>query len=252
MNAEKQTNPPPPRTAVVWVQRAAALSLFGAVVLVLSEVLTAGPSEASIPVIDMAAIGQMVQQYEQMTQQLETMYRQVALLQDQIQSITGHYGIGTLTGRVNPWGNSSWQDILAMVNQGVNPGDAAAVQAFNQARGQYQQTYPALATGLMPQNPRLSTVYSGDYQSAMTGLSVGQQTFNSVEMHLAEIQTYKDRIEQTDNLKAAVDLNTAVNVKVAQLNAEILRMHAVQLNLMANGQNDTTSGQAAQVEFFTN
>jgi type IV secretion system protein VirB5 len=98
----------------------------------------------------------------------------------------------------------------------------------------------------------MSAVYTSDYQSAMTGMSVGEETFNSVQMHLAELQTYKDRIEQTDNLKAAVDLNTAVNVKVAQLNAELLRMHAIQLHLQASGQNDMTSGQAAQAEFFSN
>ena len=254
MNAEMQTKQRRrnPWSAAAVVQRAAALSLFGAVVLVLSELMTVQPSEASLPVVDLAAIGQMIQQYAQMTMQLQTMYQQVELLQDQIKSVTGHYGFGSLAGRVNPWGNSSWRDIVDMENHGVNPGDAAQVQAFNQARVQYQQSYPALSTDLMPQNPRLNAVYTSDYQSAMTGMSVGEQTFNSVQMHLAELQTYKDRIEQTDNLKAAVDLNTAVNVKVAQLNAELLRMHAVQLHMQATSQNDTTSGQAAQAEFFNN
>lgn len=241
-----------PRSARRWLERSAALAIFGALVIVYSELLGARWTEASLPVIDLAAVGQLVQQYEQQVQQLATLYQQVALMKDQIQSITGHYGMGTLTGHVNAWGTVSWQDIIDMVNSGVNPGDAAAVQAYTQARAQYAQSYPALSPALLPQNPRVSAIYSGDYQSAMAGLGMGDQTFNSVQGHLADLQVYKDKINQTDNLKAAVDLNTAVSVKVAQLSAELLRVNAMQLHLQASHQNDVTSGQAAQTEFFAN
>jgi hypothetical protein len=83
-------------------------------------------------------------------------------------------------------------------------------------------------------------------------MSAGQGTFNGLQTHLTELQILKDKIEQTSNVKAAIDLNSAIAVKNAQINAEILRTAATQLYLQGNSQNSLTSAQAAQAEFFAN
>jgi hypothetical protein len=83
-------------------------------------------------------------------------------------------------------------------------------------------------------------------------MSAGEGTFNSLNTDLTELQVLKDKIEQTTTVKAAIDLNTAVAVKNAQISAELLRTSAVALYLQGNSQNAVTSGQAAQAEFFAN
>ena len=98
----------------------------------------------------------------------------------------------------------------------------------------------------------MQAVWSGTYQAAITGLSAGQGTFNAATVPLADLQTYQNRIEHTDTVKAALDLNTAVGIKSAQINAELLRTNAMQLYLQANAQNAMASGQAAQADFFAN
>ena len=94
--------------------------------------------------------------------------------------------------------------------------------------------------------------YKNSYQAGISGMSAGQGTFNSLTTHLTELQILKDKIEQTPTVKAAIDLNTAVAVKNAQINAEILRTDAMALYLQGNSQNAQTNGQAAQAEFFAN
>jgi hypothetical protein len=157
-----------------------------------------------------------------------------------------------LTGGVNSWGSSSWNDIANMVNTGVNPGDATQVAAYKTARAQIVTEFPALDPALQTANPRMNAVYGTSYQAAVTGMSAGQGTFNGLQTHLTELQILKDKIEQTSNVKAAIDLNSAIAVKNAQINAEILRTAATQLYLQGNSQNSLTSAQAAQAEFFAN
>lgn len=240
-----------PRFAVLF-QRAAGLVVFALVLTLLAEVFTPSASQATLPVLDYAAVSQMLVQTEQFTQHLTLMAQQITLLKQQLQSLSGHYGIGSLSGPINGWGTSSWDDIVGMVNTGVNPGDAAQVQAYKAAHAQVTTQYPPIDPNLASASPRMQAVFAGTYQSATTGLSAGQGTFNAVAVPLADLQVYQNRIEKTDTVKAALDLNTAVGIKAAQINAELLRTNATQLYLQANAQNAVTSGQEAQAEFFAN
>jgi hypothetical protein len=160
--------------------------------------------------------------------------------------------MGSLGGPVNSWGSSSWDDIVNMVNTGVNPGDASQVAAYKTARSQNQSQFPPLDPRLQSTSPRMIAAYKTSYQAGISGMSAGQGTFNTLAAQLTELQVLKDKIEQTPTVKAAIDLNTAVVVKNAQINAEILRTHALALYLQGNSQNQQTNGQAAQAEFFAN
>jgi hypothetical protein len=236
----------------VMLERAAGLTIFVLVVVILTELVTPTSSQATLPVLDYAAVSQMLVQTEQFTQHLSMMAQQITMLKQQVQSMSGHYGIGNLSGPINGWGTSSWGDIVGMVNTGVNPGDASQVQAYKAAHSQVAAQYPPLDPNLAASNPRMQAVWSGTYQAAITGLSAGQGTFNAASVPLADLQAYQNRIEHTDTVKAALDLNTAVGIKSAQINAELLRTNAMQLYLQANAQNAIASGQAAQSDFFAN
>jgi len=205
---------------------------------------------AELPVVDTAAIGQMIQQSVQMAQQLETLMQQVGFLKQQISAVTGHYGMGGVGAPVNGWGATSWADISNMVGQGVNPGDAAQVQAYKRAQVVCMTQNPVLQVDLQTSNPRMNVAYSQSYSNGITGTALGESTYNQVNTYLADIDQLKGKIDQTDNLKAAMDLNTAVSIRVAQLNGEILRMQAAQLRLQAANQMQSSNGYAAQAEFF--
>jgi hypothetical protein len=232
------------------VKRSAAVFVLGFVVWLTTELFAPPWLRAEIPVIDTAAIGQMIQQYTQMARQLVVLYNQVDILKQQVQSVTGHYGMGGLGRPINPWNGSSWAAISDMVNNGINPGDAEAVRAYQAARTRYQNQYPVLSDGLRTSNPRMNATYNQTYSDAVTGMGMGEASFNEVNTTLADVQTLKDRIEQTDNVKSAMDLNAAISVRVAQINGEILRTQAAQLRLQAADKNGAANGYAAQAEFF--
>jgi hypothetical protein len=236
----------------VWLNRAAGLVLFAVVLILLAEIFTPATSQATLPVLDYAAVSQLLVQTEQYAQNLEKMTEQILLLKQQVQSLTGHYGMGSLGGPVNGWGASSWNDIANMVNTGVNPGDAAQVAAYKTARAGIVNQFPAIDPAMQTTNPRMNALLGNTYRSAVAGMSTGEGTFNSLNTDLTELQVLKDKIEQTTTVKAAIDLNTAVAVKNAQINAELLRTNAVALYLQGNSQNAVATGQAAQAEFFAN
>ena len=238
--------------ARILINRAAGLFAFSVVMVSLIEAFTPASSQATLPVLDYAAVSQMLVQTAQFTQHLTMMAEQIAQLKAQVQSLTGHYGLGSLGGPVNGWGGSSWNDIANMVNTGVNPGDAAQVLAYKTARTQVVSRYPALDPSLQTTNPRMNAVYGGTYQATITGMSAGEGTFNTLNTLLIELQTLKNKIEQTSTVKAAIDLNNAIAVQNAEINAELLRPQAVGLYVQSNAQNAVTSGQAAQTEFFAN
>lgn len=237
----------------VLLNRAAGLVLFVLILILAAEIFMPSGSQATgIPVVDMSAVSQLITQTAQYAQNLEKMAEQIVLLKQQVQSLTGHYGMGSLGAPVNGWGSSSWDDIIQMVNTGVNPGDAAQVAGYKAAQAQLVTQFPPVDPSLQSPNPRLAAAYNANYHAGIAGMSAGQGTFNSLQTSLTELQVLKDKIEQTPTVKAAIDLNTAVAVKNAQIDAEILRTNAVALYLQGNRENSLTSGQAAEAEFFAN
>jgi len=234
-----------------WFKRTGGFIAFVVVVIVLLELTSVRPSHANLPVIDGTAISQMILQGIQLAKQLAAMVQQVELLKNQIKVMSGHSGIGILGSELNPFGNMTWREVGDMVEGGITSSDGSTVRALKAAHERYRQSNPRLSSALIPKNPRMNVVYSRNYQEAISGMGMGEQSFNAVPGHLRDLQTFKTKIEQTDTLKGAVDLNTAVNVKNAQLSAELLRLNALNLHMLANTQNTQTSGQAAQAEFFS-
>jgi len=207
-------------------------------------------THANLPVIDLGAIAQSVKNYNQLVDQYQTMLQQVSLLQDQIKSATGHYGQGASIGAVDEWKNTSWDDIADMVNNGVNPGDGEQVRNFKAAREKYKTQFPMPDASVQTGDPRMKRLYDANYAEAIGGLGIADASLHEVGKNEADLEALRKRIDVTDNLKSAIDLNTAVNIKAAQINAQIARIQALQLHLQAASQNSENSSTAAQAEFF--
>jgi len=186
-----------------------------------------------------------------LVKQVEMMVQEIGLLQDQIKNMTGHYGHGAAVGTMDDSLGNSWSDIANMVNQGINPGDATQVKQYKDSLHAYATKFPALDPSLQTANPRINADYASSYRNAIAGLGFADSSVGQVDSYLGDLSVLRDRVDQTDNLKSAIDLNTAVNVKIAQLNAQMAKLQAAQLALQANGQNIENNDYAAQSEFFS-
>jgi hypothetical protein len=124
------------------------------------------------------------------------------------------------------------------------------VARYKAIRDQYLATYPPLAEPLRPVLPRLEDVRKANYQAGIMGLSSSRSIYNALNDQLKDLQSLKDAIDKTPTLKAAVDLNTAVGLKNAQINAELLRTQAIGVYIQANSQASENNAQSAQAEFF--
>jgi len=124
------------------------------------------------------------------------MAEQIVLLKQQVQSLTGHWGMGLSAGRSIP-GDPVPGRHRDMVNTGVNPGDASQVAALRQPAARTKASFRLSDPSLQSSNPRMIAAYKPPYQAGISGMSAGQGTFNTLATQLANCKVLKDKSKPT-------------------------------------------------------
>ena len=80
--------------------------------------------------------------------------------------------------------------------------------------------------------------------------AVTDATYDAVEIHRKNIEQLIQRIDSTQNIKEATDLNNRLVSENAMLQIAIARLSAVQGNLSASAENDRVQTQATRTELL--
>ena len=94
--------------------------------------------------------------------------------------------------------------------------------------------------------PRLALHVHGDEAA----FAVTDATYDSVETHRKNIEQLIQRIDSTQNVKEATDLNNRLVSENAMLQISVARLAAVQNNLNASAANDRVQAQATNAEML--
>ena len=215
------------------------------VVTCLSLFSMANPVNAQWAVIDVANLQENVRQYLQMVQQLEQLKAQLEQLKSQYAAVTGSYGLGalmqneTLTAAgIVP---GSWQDVVRLQQSG----------AFKTKIDYYESLMKAVDPALFTNDKsRNAGAYKLSYDNTRAAFAVTDATFDSVETHRKNIEQLIQRIDSTQNIKEATDLNNRLVSENAMLQISVARLAAVQNNLNASAQNETVQTQANRTEML--
>jgi len=178
-------------------------------------------------------ISQLKDQYDQLTQQLDQ-------LKSQYNAVTGNYGWGNWNNSLNDLQQGreftapDWQSAL----QGMSGGNP---ERYQQLLDQYKQEHVAMnptdyAKGT---DDNLSKSYQNEVQTNQASATTSTYEFNDINKHLQTLYQLGQQIEdakKNNDLKAAMDLNSRVQLEVGYVAVEELRMQTVLNQQMAQTQ----------------
>lgn len=200
---------------------------------------------AQFAVIDIANLIQSIEQYLQMIEQLAQLKAQLEQLRNQYQAVTGNYGLGGL-GQAEALGAQaivpgSWQEVVKLQQEGRYQ------TKMDYYEGLMKTVDPALFASDKSRN---AGAYKLSYDNTRAAFAVTDATYDAVEIHRRNIEQLVQRIDSTQNIKEATDLNNRLVSENAMLQIAIARLSAVQGNLSASAENDRVQTQATRTELL--
>lgn len=214
-----------------------------ALTLTLGSTFHAGAQ--GVPVIDGAAIAQMVQQLAQMQQEYELLKQQYATQQQQLAAEVGSYGRGSIglddalsASNIVP---GSWQDV---VNQQASGAYGSKVQDVEKLINTMPADVFADPTGQSATNYRMST---DSVRAAMAG---GDVLYAEVQTHLDNLAKLAAQVDRTANVKDAQDLQNRIAIENGMLQATMAKLTIMNSNLQANMLNEQNQGTATNEKRF--
>jgi type IV secretion system protein VirB5 len=204
-----------------------------------------GNTYAQWAVIDASNLQQNIAQYGQMVEQVAQLKAQLEQLKNQYQAVTGSYGLGGLmqgetfsAASIVP---GSWQEVVNMQQAGK----------FKSKMDYYENLMKRVDPALFTNDSSRSTgAYKLSYDNTRAAFAVTDATYDSVETHRKNIEQLIQRIDSTQNVKEATDLNNRLVSENAMLQISVARLAAVQNNLNASAANDRVQAQATNAEML--
>lgn len=185
-----------------------------------------------IPTYDASTVIQLQQQYQQMKQQYE--------------ALTGNGGFNALgyndavaAAAIVP---GSWQDVVANQAKGV----------YGARQQHYEQSIQTLPPeGFTDPNGQDAVSYRMSTDAVRSSLAGGDQLYGAVQTHLNNITALGHRVDATDSLKEAQDLQNRIATETAMMQTAAAKLNALTLNLQANMVNAQNQAVSANKKFYT-
>jgi len=204
-----------------------------------------GSTYAQWAVIDASNLQQNIAQYGQMVEQVAQLKAQLEQLKSQYKAMTGSYGLGGLMqGETLSAANivpGSWQEVVSLQQAGKFKSKMDYYESL------MKRVDPALFTN---DSSRSTSAYKLSYDNTRAAFAVTDATYDSVETHRKNIEQLIRRIDSTQNVKEATDLNNRLVSENAMLQISVARLAAVQNNLNASAANDRVQAQATNAEML--
>ncbi len=205
-------------------------------------------SHAMVPVIDVGAIAHaasqiqqleaqyttMVATYENAKSQYDTLKNAYTTAKDQLKNLeslknynSGHYDWGTLKNGAKDlhdiqWSAGSWSDTLKNVAGGNSERYKSLVEAYKKAHPSLSDTEfkkGSTETKLVAYKETMETTSNADAQATTA--------YNNVNKHHESIHELSKKIEETDNSKSSMDLNSRLIAENAKIQTEMLKQLSI-------------------------
>lgn len=221
-----------------WMSLVACLPLVGGIGMAHNAYAQWATFDASNLIQNLAQYAQMVEQVAQLKSQLEQ-------LKNQYQAVTGNYGIGGLgqgdTFAAESIVPGSWQEVVSQQQAGK----------YKTKVDYYEKLMRTVDPALFDKDKSRSTgAYKLSYDNTRAAFAVTDATYDAVDTHRKNIEQLIRRIDSTQNIKEATDLNNRLVSENAMLQISVARLAAVQSNLTASSQNDRVQSQAMRTELL--
>lgn len=167
----------------------------------------ASAKSSGIPVVDVAAIANMIQQYTQMIQQYKVLQNQLTTTAKQLESVTGSRGMGALFSnpQIQSLMPADWANLYTSIEKSP---------LFKEARKKFP----------MSKDPRINAIYD---QTAATNATM-QDFFKKTQMRITQIQQLQGQIDSASDPAAKADLQNRMVSEQNSIAASSQLMAAMQ------------------------
>lgn len=180
--------------------------------VLLAGAVQAPVNASGIPTFDAANIIQMIEQMNQLIAQYDALREQIDNQNKQIESITGGRNMAGAVG-TDDYNNipTNWEETLNQMNGGdlssktneiLETMNGIDTDAFNELDEEYQEVYGKKAGK------------TASYQAAQG------KSYNDAAARFEKIKELIQKIDETDDIKAAIDLNSRISAEMVMLENE--------------------------------
>jgi type IV secretion system protein VirB5 len=182
--------------------------------------ITAPAFASGVPTVDVAAIAQMIQQFQMLEKQLTNMQDQLKQAEQQVNAVTGKRGMEKmLRNEAEGLIPTNWQETLAQMNGGKIGNLAQSIK----------QNASRVDSGLLNRLlPAESASASDSFaNSAANAQATAGQAYELSGQRFTRLQKLMDEIGNTTDAKGIAELQARIGVEQAILQNETIKMQAL-------------------------
>jgi type IV secretion system protein VirB5 len=182
------------------------------------------PQAIGIPVIDIAALTQLIQQMQYWLQQIQLMKNQLDQAQQAYRAVTGPRGMqNLLAGSLRNYLPPDWNEMIGVINHAsiTYRGLAAQVQAVINANAVLSQGQLAALS------PRQQQILAQGRQAAALLQVMSQAAYQNTSQRFGAIQQLIDAIGSAGDAKAIQDLQGRIAAEQAMLQNEQTKLQVL-------------------------
>ena len=205
------------------------------------------------PVFDLSVWMQAIKTYNESVQMLEQAKNSVSLAKNQLTSLTGSYGWGSMLDSASQvqkrsYGADNWQDAL----KGLSGGNNTRYESLLSA---YKKAHPSLSGNQyrVTNTKSQSEQYSNHVNTVNAVAATSQMEYEKINEYIKNIHQIASQIDSSKNngVKSAIDLNSRMAEQVAYLQAAMIRLNAVKTNLSVSEAEQELQSNNNQIQFLT-
>ena len=193
------------------------------------------PSKAQgIPVYDASGFTQLIAQLDAMADDYANQIDQLEEAVRQADAITGTRNMGDVANGVfeqqlRQYLPNTWQDTLNMINGALIPNGALGTQ--NIYSDLYNEYDPLSGATIMASDSTGQLARAIDRRTGTTyaAIAASEQAYNNIPVRMQTYESLLSELNNSDDLKASVDLNARISAENGILMNEIMRLNAIQI-----------------------
>ena len=210
------------------------LKIFALTAMVATLLTTTQAKAQGMPVYDAAGFIQLMAQLDAMADDYANQIGQLEEAVRQADAITGTRNMGDVANGVfeqqlRQYLPNTWQDTLNMINGAPIPNGALGTQ--NIYSDLYNEFDPLSGATIMASDPSGQVAKAIDRRTGTTyaAIAASEQAYNNIPVRMQTYESLLSELNNSDDLKASVDLNARIAAENGILMNEIMRLNAIQI-----------------------
>jgi len=194
-----------------------------------------------IPVYDNASLLQTVTQLKQMAEDYQKQIEQLDESIKQTGAITGTRNMGSfangqLEAELRRYLPNTWQDTMNMINAGNTSGIYSDL---------YNTYHPITGAEFMTSDPNGAIATALDRKTGTTyaAMAASEQAYNNIEKSVVRYEAMLSELNNTDDLKASIDLQARIAVENGLVLNELMRLKTIEIQQQAASDNQSLTNQ---------